>query len=190
MVECQGRKPNHRSLYAAQTGAVYCCLECRDAQVREISSKTAANTNRKYAAQRMRLNNPMRDPVSKARMQTTLRAMGWMPQVQGGNGKPPPVAQMLLASALGWEMEVAVPTKQPRGSGYPTCYKLDMANRDLRIGVEVDGPSHCSLERQAQDRKKEELLQSLGWKVLRFSNEVVIRNLNACVREVLSSISK
>jgi hypothetical protein len=116
--------------------------------------------------------------------------MGWMPQVQGGNGKPPPVAQMLLASALGWEMEVAVPTKQPRGSGYPTCYKLDMANRDLRIGVEVDGPSHCSLERQAQDRKKEELLQSLGWKVLRFSNEVVIRNLNACVREVLSSISK
>jgi len=83
-----------------------------------------------------------------------------------------------------------VPTRQPRGSGYPTCYKLDMANRDLRVGVEVDGMSHCSLERQAQDRKKEELLQSLGWSVLRFSNEDVIRNLNACVQAVLSSISK
>jgi hypothetical protein len=190
MVECQGRKPNHRSLNAIRTNAVYCSLECRNVLLREIRSKTAADTNRRYASERMRIKNPMRDLASKARMQTTLRAMGWMPPVQGGNGKPPPVAQMLLASALGWEMEVAVPTRQARGSGYPTCYKLDMANRDLRIGVEVDGPSHCSLERQAQDRKKEELLQSLGWKVLRFSNEVVIRNLNACVREVLSSISK
>ena len=189
-MECQGRKPNHRSLYAAQTGAVYCCVECRDAQVREMSSRTMARTNRRYASQRMRLNNPMRNPVAKAKMMTTLRAMQWTPTVQGGNGKPPPVAQMLLALALGWEMEVAVPTRQPRGSGYPTCYKLDMANRDLRVGVEVDGMSHCSLERQAQDRKKEELLQSLGWSVLRFSNEDVIRNLNACVQAVLSSISK
>jgi very-short-patch-repair endonuclease len=97
---------------------------------------------------------------------------------------------MLLASALGWEMEVAVPTKQPRGSGYPTCYKIDIGNKTLRVGVEVDGASHFSLERQLQDRKKEELLQSLGWKVLRFSNEDVIRNLTNCVQAVRSSISK
>ncbi|MFZ4596337.1 MAG: endonuclease domain-containing protein [Verrucomicrobiaceae bacterium] len=87
-------------------------------------------------------------------------------------------------------MEVPVPTKQPRHSGYPTCYKLDIGNRELMIAVEVDGKSHCSIERQAQDQKKEDLLQSLGWKVLRFTNAEVIRNLNGCVQEVRSSISK
>jgi hypothetical protein len=158
--------------------------------MRERSAKVMAETNRRYASQRMRANNPMHNPASKAKMMTTLRAMGWMPPVQGGNGKPLPVAQMLLASALGWEMEVAVPTKQPRGSGYPTCYKIDIGNKTLRVGVEVDGASHFSLERQLQDRKKEELLQSLGWKVLRFSNEDVIRNLTNCVQAVRSSISK
>lgn len=190
MVECQGRKPNYRSLNAVRTGGVYCSLECRDALGKERSARTMAETNRRYASQRMREKNPMRNPESKAKMKTTLRAMQWKPPVQGGNGKPPSVPQMLLASALGWQMEVAVPTRQPRGSGYPTSYKLDIGNRDLRVGVEVDGASHCSLERQAQDRKKEDLLRSLGWKVLRFTNKDVTRNLSACVREVLSSISK
>ncbi len=149
-----------------------------------------AATNRRHASQRMRANNPMHNPASKAKMKTTLRAIQWKPPVRGGNGKPPSVPQMLLASALGWEMEVAVPTRQPRGSGYPTSYKLDIASRALRVGVEVDGASHCSLERRAQDRKKEGLLGSLGWKVLRFSNGDVTRNLSGCVQAVLSSISK
>ncbi len=33
----------------------------------------------------------------------------------------------------------------PRGSGYPTCYKLDIGHQELRIGIEMDGPSHGTI---------------------------------------------
>ena len=189
-MECRGRKPNHCSLNALRTGGVYCSLECRDTVIRDRRARVMATTNRRYASERMKRSNPMRNPVTRAKMRTTLRSIQWIPPVRGGNGGAPSAAQMLLASTLGWEMEVPVPTKQPRHSGYPTCYKLDIGNRELMIAVEVDGKSHCSIERQAQDRKKEALLRSLGWKVLRFTNAEVIRNLNGCVQEVRSSISK
>jgi Uncharacterized protein conserved in bacteria len=91
---------------------------------------------------------------------------------------------------LGWEIEVAIPTRIPRGSGYPTCYKLDIANKALKIGVEVDGFSHTSLARQAQDRKKDSFFAGIGWTVLRFTNEEVLSDPTKCVQMVMSIISK
>ena len=87
-------------------------------------------------------------------------------------------------------MEQAIPTKMPRNSGYPTCYKVDVCNPALKIAVEVDGNSHCPISRQEQDRKKDALLSGLGWTVLRFSNRQVMTDLEGCVRKVLSTISK
>ena len=87
-------------------------------------------------------------------------------------------------------MEVIIRTKMGRGSGYPTHYKLDIANPDFMMAVEVDGPSHSSLERKAQDAKKDRFLRSLGWTVLRFTNQEVMDDLGGCVRTVLSTTSK
>ena len=92
--------------------------------------------------------------------------------------------------ALGWDVELPIRTLKPRGSGYPSYYKADVGNAPLKIAIEVDGNSHTVLVRKAQDRKKETLLTSLGWKVLRFSNREVTEHLADCVQTVLSTISK
>jgi hypothetical protein len=136
--------------------------------------------------------NPMQREDVRAKVSTSLRAMGWKPPVQGGNGKPLPAAQLLLASMLGWETEVSVKTGQSSldGTEFPPAYKLDIACRQVLVGIEVDGFSHCSLKRQEQDRKKEMKLASLGWTVLRFKNRDVLADPQACVRMVLYTISK
>src|SRR5579859_913385 len=95
-----------------------------------------------------------------------------------------------LACALGWSTEVAIATKMPKNSGYPSCYKIDIAEPTLKIGIEVDGASHGLILRKKQDRKKERLLGGLGWIVLRFSNRQVTERLEECVQTVLSTISR
>jgi very-short-patch-repair endonuclease len=55
---------------------------------------------------------------------------------------------------------------------YPHCYKLDLANLEMKMGIELDGGSHLTLTRREQDQKKDALLRSLGWKVLRLKNSL------------------
>ena len=73
---------------------------------------------------------------------------------------------------------------------YPPAYKVDIGSIPLKIAIEVDGFSHCSLARKELDKKKEKFLGGLGWTVLRFSNKEVLENLTKCVQMVLSTISK
>jgi hypothetical protein len=175
----------------ARKKRAYCSDECRVATMSKMSSETMAKTNRKHASARMKTKNPMHDPVAKAKMETSLRARGWKPPVRGGNGHGPTAAQLLLASTLGWGMEFVVATGHCRdGSGYPTAYKIDIANPILKIAIEVDGHSHAVLSRKKQDQKKTAFLQSLGWSVLRFLNREVTDDLAGCVQTVLSTISK
>lgn len=81
--------------------------------------------------------------------------------------------QSMLMDVLGepWQAEFSV-SLGPRTPGYPTNYKLDLANVDLRVGIEVDGASHHS--RRKLDEKKDAKLGSLGWTVLRFWNQEII----------------
>jgi len=117
--------------------------------------------------------NPMSNHQTRLKLKQRLREIKHRPIKRGGNGQLLPLAQLALLHALGdgWESEVVVPTKMPKDSGYPTSYKIDIANTLLMIGVEVDGPSHGTLNRQAQDAKKTDLLVSLGWSVYRVSNK-------------------
>jgi hypothetical protein len=87
---------------------------------------------------------------------------------------------MLHALGEEWEPEMAIPTGMPRESGYPTCYKIDLANPQKKIGLEFDGKSHCATERKAQDAKKDALLASLGWLVYRISNERALSLYSTC----------
>ncbi len=117
--------------------------------------------------------NPMSKPESREKMRQALRRIGHAPKNRGGNGRPLPVSQLALLYALGqgWIAEHAVATKQPRGSGYPTNYKIDIANPEKMIGIEIDGGSHCTIERQEQDAKKRHLLSSQGWSIYHVSNQ-------------------
>jgi very-short-patch-repair endonuclease len=71
----------------------------------------------------------------------------------------------------GWFPEQVVKTHR-KPPMYPHCYKLDLANPELMIGIELDGGSHLSLTRREQDQKKDALLRSFGWKVLRLKNSL------------------
>ena len=102
-----------------------------------------------------------------------LKRMKHKPSVRGGNGKGMTVPQKLLMEFLGsgWEAELSV-SLGARQAGYPTHYKLDLANSVLKVGIEVDGHSHHS--RKEQDIKKTSMLTSLGWIVLRFWNKDIL----------------
>ena len=159
----------------------------------KLSRQTIRNTFAKHDGQitKYRTSNGMHNPKVRELVSTKLRAMGWKPPVRGGNGKGPTTTQLALAAALGWDMEVAIPTKQPRSEGvYPSCYKVDIGNNTLKVAIEVDGNSHNVLKRKAQDVKKDEFLRSIGWTVLRFTNKQVAGHLEDCVQTVLSIISK
>lgn len=169
---------------------VTCSRECLIQRRRENVPPGLTRWVKTKGRERMLNRNPMKDPVTRAKVSTSLRAMGWKPPVHGGNGHGPTVHELLLASALGWENEVAIPTKMSRASGYPTCYKVDVAHPALKIAVEVNGNSHCSLRVQRSDKKKREFLESRGWKVLSFTNREIENNLAAVVEKCLSTISK
>jgi len=164
---------------------VYCSLECSRKYSSKISSATMTKTNKKYASERMKKNNPMKKAETREKMKVTMKAMGIKPVIQGGNGKVMPVPQKKLSMALGWITEYVVKTKI-KIKGIPPCYKIDIAKPDLKIGIEVDGFSHCSIERKKADIRKTTLLTLRGWKILRFSNKEVMENLNSCVQKVLS----
>lgn len=163
-----------------------CSTECRN----RLSSERMARTNRVHASKRMSTRNPMHRPGSKEKMIATLRAIGHAPAVRGGNGHGPTEAQRLLSLALALPMEVVVKTGLPRSSGYPSCYKLDLADPDRLVGIEVDGASHSASERKAQDRKKEAFLAGLGWTVLRVTNADVLERFDETTARLRAAVAR
>lgn len=175
-----------------RVGTAYCNRECSSAYRAKVSSATMAETNRKHASERMRKRNPMKRPEVRQRVSQTLRAIGHKPPVQGGNGRGLTVPQSLLLKALGdgWVAECAVKTKQPRvKGGYPPAYKVDIADPSRKIAVEVDGSSHNTVANRKKDAKKDGLLRSLGWTVIRVSNGDVLSDVSACASMIASTTS-
>src|SRR6266487_306279 len=148
----------------------------------EVAAKRGKKKSAWYAAQspeavreleRIRALNPMSSPESRAKSSRTLKAMNHRPSVRGGNGTGLTVPQQILMDALGgrWIAEYALSLGKLT-PGYPTNYKLDLANLERKIAIEVDGESHRG--RKAQDQKKDAKLTSLGWTVLRFWNKDIL----------------
>ena len=98
------------------------------------------------------------------------------------------MSQRLLSQRLGWPTEYAIKTKMPRSSGYPTCYKLDIAEPTLKIGIEVDGESHNGIAAQRRDAKKDKLLSRRGWTILRFKNKEVMSDIDAVVAKIMEVV--
>lgn len=92
---------------------------------------------------------------------------GW----KGGNGREPvPIVQEAekLLSPWGFVREFPVKTKgHITKHNPPSNYKVDFGHPEERIVIELDGPSHRKAEKRLQDRKKTEVLESLGWEVIR-----------------------
>ena len=169
-----------RGLLASKVCA--CCGKQFFPRIKEINGKRVAMLQEEHwNAQQTcsvscakRLSNPMSKEEVRRKVRAKLREIRHKPIKRGGNGQLLPLPQLALLHALGegWESEYPVATKMRHlKTGYPTCYKLDLACPEKKIGIELDGGSHCSLERQAQDLKKTEFFISQGWSIYRVSNE-------------------
>ncbi len=170
-----------------RSGRTFCSDGCRDLIKSQESSERMARTNRVHASARMLARNPMRSEETRERMAATLREIGHQPRVRGGNGKPVPESQRMLAEFLGWPTEVTV---VPKDGEMPWHYKADMAHPIMKVCVEVDGGSHFSLARRESDTRRDRRLAGLGWLTFRFSNRDAMERTAECARTVLSTTLK
>jgi very-short-patch-repair endonuclease len=71
---------------------------------------------------------------------------------------------------------------------------IDIAIPEIKLAIEVDGESHKGMfgqskeEKQTDDKLKDQQLQFLGWKVIRFTNKEVKNNLDKCVKIIKSEV--
>ena len=139
----------------------------------------------------MRNNNPFHNPSVVEKAMETKRKKGTLHRFagkRGGNGKLSK-PQKLLAEALQWPTEVAVSTgSRKTAKGYPTNYKIDIANAGLKVGIEIDGKGHTNKKIKDLDKKKENKLRMLGWTVLRFTNEEILEDLSIVLSRVGAAI--
>ena len=127
----------------------------------------------------MSTNNPSSDPQVRAKISASMKekhSLGKKTK-RGGNGHGITECEKILLGVFPDLVPNYIQSLGKRTPGYPTHYKIDLADPEHKIAIEVDGNSHDSLKRQAQDRKKEEKLSALGWEVLRVTNKAVKENL-------------
>lgn len=54
--------------------------------------------------------------------------------------------------------------------------------------IEIDGESHLELDQQEYDKARTELLEELGYKVIRFTNDEVRYHMKVVASEILQVI--
>jgi very-short-patch-repair endonuclease len=131
----------------------------------------------------MKVNNPMANPELRKRMSILLAGRTFL--ARGGNGKLTP-QQEVVARALNLPMEYVIltgPVKKHFKS-LPNCYKVDIADPVRRLAIEIDGRTHNTKKWKFLDKRKTEVLNALGWSVLRFSNQRVDSDLEAVLKEI------
>lgn len=64
-------------------------------------------------------------------------------------------------------------------------YIVDFYIPELKLVIEVDGPSHARLEQRRKDRQRDKELHEKGYFVLRVKNDEVYRNPQRVLRKIL-----
>jgi very-short-patch-repair endonuclease len=64
-------------------------------------------------------------------------------------------------------------------------YIVDFYCPRARLIIEIDGGQHYEDSRQAEDKKRDSDLKSIGFKVVRYTNLDILKNLNNAVEDIL-----
>ncbi len=64
---------------------------------------------------------------------------------------------------------------------------VDFYSRDAKLIIEVDGPIH--MYTKVEDAIRQEFLESLGFRVIRFKNADVLSNIDAVLDEIVRHLS-
>jgi very-short-patch-repair endonuclease len=150
---------------------------------------------RKASSERMTKNNPSKNIINIEKGKYTRRLNGTLNTLEGhygGNGRELTQPQILLASLLGWKTEINILTgiKKKKGipQDFPSVYKIDIGNEKLKLAIEVDGQKHKLKKFLFRDLKKEIKLRSLGWKILRFTNEDVMNKTSQVLLQITKEV--
>ena len=65
---------------------------------------------------------------------------------------------------------------------------MDFFIASKRVVIEIDGLQHTMPENQKSDNKRDEELQKLGIKVLRYTNFEINNNFNTVCNDILKNI--
>ena len=66
------------------------------------------------------------------------------------------------------------------------AFIVDFYCKDLMLAIEVDGESHNAVGADAKDRARQDRLESLGVRFLRFTDEDVKQNLDGVLQAIRS----
>jgi very-short-patch-repair endonuclease len=69
-------------------------------------------------------------------------------------------------------------------------YFADFACRRLKLVIEIDCATHSSDQELAYDSRREDALRRRGYRVLRFQNDDVRRNLEGVLETVLATLQE
>lgn len=108
---------------------------------------------------------------------------------RGAGTRPQQLLFSRLSEAIpgSWMLEYSISTGllQP---GKPKYYRIDIANPDLLLAIECDGPSHETRKSQISDRVRDLVLSECGWKTLRFTYSQIESNIEKCIDEIAKAI--
>jgi len=140
----------------------------------------------KLRSDRMILNNPMSNLETRKKATEKLKGRTFLSR--GGNGQMT-VPQLKLWEALclpkeALEFPITTAPVKNQFVSVPYCYKVDIALISLKIAIEVDGLSHGTKKWKFLDARKTEILNALGWKVLRFKNKEIMDNLEEVLKKI------
>ena len=142
----------------------------------------------KVMSRRMQENNPSKDANVVQKILQTRWERGSLDRLKyyrGGNGKLSPMQMLLLDKLRDLVVrELAISLGRPRQPGYPTSYKVDLAIPQVLLAIEIDGPGHSTQTARSKDAKKQAKLESLGWRVLRYSNQAILENVDGIASEI------
>lgn len=148
----------------------------------------------KISSVRMKNFNPMKNEETRKKVSDTLKKILQKPVLQGGNGRGLTKHQKNLFDKISkleksFVCEYIFKTKEYNlNKEYPTHYKIDIASNKYKLAIEIDGNSHKNIKVKKCDQKKTNLLNLAGWKVLRFWNYQIEKELMNCVQTVMSMI--
>jgi very-short-patch-repair endonuclease len=67
-------------------------------------------------------------------------------------------------------------------------FVVDFYVPELKLAVEIDGSSHWGAEAQAYDARRQAFLESVGTRVIRFTNQQVYGELDGVVESIASVV--
>jgi len=146
---------------------------------------------KEHLSKRMMKNNPMFQQINIEKMKEKRGKYTFLSR--GGNGQITKQQLLLFSKISGdtyMEMELAIPILTPlRKLGIvvvspPTHYKVDIGIPSLKLAIEVDGNTHKTKKWKFLDKRKTEILALLGWKILRFWNQEIEKDLKSVVVKI------